>query len=287
MADVIEVSALRKTYGSFSLKDISFSVPKNCITGFIGINGAGKSTTIKSMLNLIGREKGQVRFWGMDLKEHEQEIKNRIGVVLDNGAFYENLTMNEMKRVIAPAYTSWDEKAYREAMERFSLDPRQRISTMSKGMKAKFALVLALSHHADLLIMDEPTSGLDPLIRSDFMKLLLDFMKQDGKSVFFSTHITSDLDRVADMLVLIHDGRIIFQEEKDLLLERHKSIKGPLQWLTTEIKEQFLTLDESGYGFSGICKDFGELKPKSEALIVEKPRIEDVMLAYIGGDKNA
>ena len=286
MANVIEVSALRKTYGAFSLHDISFSVPENCITGFIGVNGAGKSTTIKSILNLIKTESGHVQFWGLDMSTHEQEIKNRIGVVLDDGAFYEDLTMGEMKRIIAPAYTSWDDAAYKALMEQFSLNPKQKISTLSKGMKVKYALALALSHHADLLIMDEPTSGLDPLIRSELMKMLLDFMKQDGKSVFFSTHITSDLDRVADMLVLIHDGSIIFQEEKDLLLEKHKIVKGPRNLLTPQIREQLLSIDETGYGFIGISKDAGRLKSECPDVLIEKSQIEDVMLAYIGGEKH-
>lgn len=286
MTNVIEVSGLRKTYGAFGLHDISFSVPENCITGFIGVNGAGKSTTIKSILNLIKAESGSVHFWGLDMKTHEQEIKNRIGVVLDDGAFYEDLTMSEMKRIIAPAYTSWDEATYKITMEQFSLNPKQKISTLSKGMRAKYALALALSHHADLLIMDEPTSGLDPLIRSEFMKMLLDFMKQDGKSVFFSTHITSDLDRVADMLVMIHDGNIVFQEEKDLLLEKHKITKGPGNLLTPQVREQFLSLDETGYGFSGISKDATKLKSLCPDVLLEKAQIEDVMLAYIGGEKH-
>lgn len=286
MTNVIEVSDLRKTYGVFGLHDISFSVPENCITGFIGVNGAGKSTTIKSILNLIKSESGSVHFWGMDMKNHEQEIKNRIGVVLDDGAFYEDLTMSEMKRIIAPAYTSWDEATYKITMEQFSLNPKQKISTLSKGMRAKYALALALSHHADLLIMDEPTSGLDPLIRSEFMKMLLDFMKQDGKSVFFSTHITSDLDRVADMLVMIHDGNIVFQEEKDLLLEKHRIAKGPGNLLTPQVREQFLSLDETGYGFSGISKDAAKLKSLCPDVLLEKAQIEDVMLSYIGGKKH-
>lgn len=286
MTNVIEVSGLRKIYSSFGLRDISFSVPENCITGFIGVNGAGKSTTIKSILNLIKTENGSVQFWGMDIKTHEQEIKNRIGVVLDDGAFYEDLTMSEMKRIIAPAYTSWDEATYKTTMEQFSLNPKQKISTLSKGMKAKYALALALSHHADLLIMDEPTSGLDPMIRSEFMKMLLDFMKQDGKSVFFSTHITSDLDRVADMLVMIHDGNIVFQEEKDLLLEKHRIAKGPGNLLTPQVREQFLSLDETGYGFSGVSKDAAKLKALCPDVLLEKAQIEDVMLAYIGGEKH-
>ena len=160
------------------------------------------------------------------LDKHGTELKNRIGVVLDDGGFYEELTMKEMKSIIAPAYSNWNERDYKTYMERFSLNPRQKISTLSKGMRMKFALTLALSHNADLLIMDEPTSGLDPLIRSEFMNILTDYMKQGGKSVFFSTHITSDLDKIADMIILINNGKILLDEEKDTLIDSHRLVKG-------------------------------------------------------------
>lgn len=202
MRNAIEVVNLNKNYGNFSLNNLSFTVPENCITGFIGANGAGKSTTIKSVLRLIRTESASVRFWGMNYSLHEQEIKDRIGVVLDDGAFYDHLTMLQMKNILAPAYSTWNENAFKANMEFFSLNPKQKISTLSKGMRAKYALALALSHDADLLIMDEPTSGLDPLVRREFMNVILDFMKKDGKSVLFSTHIVSDLERVADMLLL-------------------------------------------------------------------------------------
>lgn len=282
MNNVLEVEGLCKSYKSFALHNISFSIPDNCITGFIGVNGAGKSTTIKSVLRLIKPQGGSIRFWGMDIEKHEQEIKNRIGVVLDEGAFYSELSMSEMKRIIAPAYSNWQEADYKVYMEQFSLNPKQKIATLSKGMRAKFALVLALSHNADLLIMDEPTSGLDPLVRSEFMDILLNFMKKDGKSVFFSTHITSDLDRVADMLILINNGNIVFQQDKDLFLDTHRRIKGLTAELSEESKKLFLTLRETAFGFEGVSAQVECVKKLCPSSICERATIEDIMLAYIG-----
>lgn len=281
MNQVLEVTGLNKSYKAFSLQDVSFTVPEGCITGFIGANGAGKSTTIKSLLRLIRTEGGSIRFWGMELSEHEQEIKNRLGVVLDEGAFYESLTMREMKSILAPAYSRWSDADYRQYMERFRLDPKQKISTLSKGMRAKFALVLALSHNADLLIMDEPTSGLDPLVRREVMDILLDFMKQEGKSVFLSTHITSDLDRIADLLILIDSGKIVFQRDKDELLDKHKLVKGGS--LTPEQRSLFLSLREGGYGYEGISRDAEQVRRACPDAVIERATVEEIMLAYLGG----
>ena len=168
-------------------------------------------------------------------------------------------------------------------MNRFDLNPRQKISTLSKGMRMKFSLTLALSHESDLLIMDEPTSGLDPLIRSQLMDILLEFMKKEGKSVFFSTHITSDLDKVADMIILIHDGQIILEEEKDVLLDTFKKIKGDPIELTDEMRKQFLSIQQTEYGYTGITKNSAKIKSNCKNILMEKPTIEDIMLGYIGG----
>lgn len=285
MNNAIEVVNLNKNYENFSLSNVSFTIPENCITGFIGANGAGKSTTIKSILRLIRTDGGCVRFWGMEFDKHEQEIKDRIGVVLDDGSFYDHLTMAQMKNILAPAYSTWNENEFKANMEFFSLNPKQKISTLSKGMKAKYALALALSHDADLLIMDEPTSGLDPLVRREFMSVILDFMKKDGKSVLFSTHIVSDLERVADILLLIDKGKIILQEEKDILLDSHKLIKGKNAEITEDVRSLFLSLTETEYGFEGISKNAEKIKKLCPAAIFERATIEDIMLAYIGGER--
>lgn len=166
MDNILEVSGINKSYDDFSLKDISFYLPEGCITGFVGINGAGKTTTLRSILGLTNNVSGKINFFGMDIKGNESEIKDRIGIVLDDGCFYDELTISEMKSIIAPAYKNWCEQDFIDYLERFELNPKQKINTLSKGMRMKYALALSLSHKAELLIMDEPTSGLDPLVRS-------------------------------------------------------------------------------------------------------------------------
>lgn len=226
MNDILRVKNLNKSYKNFSLTDVSFSLSEGCITGFIGINGAGKTTTLRTILNLAKKDSGNIQFFGLDMDKNEQQIKNRIGVVFDDGCFYEELSMAEMKSILASAYTDWSEQDFKHYMDMFSLDPKRKINTLSKGMKMKYALTLALAHNAELLIMDEPTSGLDPLSRSQLLNVLNDYMENGGKGVLFSTHITSDLDKIADMLIMIHNGRIAFQEEKDFLLDNYRIIKG-------------------------------------------------------------
>lgn len=286
MNKVLEVRGLRKDYGNFALQDVSFSLHEGCITGFIGINGAGKTTTIKSILGLALKDSGSIKFFGKEFCENERELKNKIGVVLDDGCFYDDITLKEMKSIIAPAYSNWDEGAFRNNIDRFGLSLNQKISTLSKGMRMKYAISLALSHHADLLIMDEPTSGLDPLIRNELMSILLEFMKEKGKSVFFSTHITSDLDKVADELILIDSGRIIFIEEKDTLLDTHALVKGDKTLLNDSIRKYFLRLRETEYGFEGITNSKGNLHKELRDVIIERPTIEEIMLGYIGGNRD-
>lgn len=278
---VLEVNNLTKTYGKKQiLNQVQFQIYEGCITGFIGINGAGKTTTIKSLLGLIKPEQGEIKIFGMDLKEHEKEIKERIGVVFDNGYLYDDLSILDMKRILASAYKDWDEGKFQNFMERFSLNTKEKIRNLSKGMRMKCALAYALSHHADLLIMDEPTSGLDPRVRKQLLDILKEFVEEEGKSVFFSTHITNDLDKVADEIVMIHEGKILFQEEKDSLLDKHALVKGDKKWLDQNTRGFFLNLEEKGFHFEGITdhrKQIRELMPEA---VIEKPNMEDIMLAY-------
>lgn len=285
MNDILTVNGLNKSYGNFSLKDVTFSLPEGCITGFIGVNGAGKTTTLRTLLGLTSKLSGNIQFFGLDMDKNERQIKDRIGIVLDDGCFYDELSLAEMKSVISSAYTSWSEQDFRRYMDVFSLDPRQKINTLSKGMKMKYALALALSHNAELLIMDEPTSGLDPLIRSQLLKTLTEYMGNGGKGVFFSTHITSDLDKIADMLIMIDNGRIVFQEEKDTLLDTYRIVKGDSRSLSTDVRKLFLSISETDFGFTGITKQISKVRSYIPDVMVERPTIEDIMLGNIGGEK--
>lgn len=283
MNDLLTVRGLTKNFDRFALQELSFSLPEGCITGFIGANGAGKTTTLRAILDLIHKDSGEVRIFDLDMATNTRAIKDRIGVVLDNGGFYDELSLNEMKRIIAPAYSQWSDEDFQRWLEHFRLDSHQQIATLSRGMRMKFALALALSHNAELLIMDEPTSGLDPKIRRQLLSALQTFMENGGKGVFFSTHITSDLDKIADYLVMIDDGRILFQEDKDTLLDTHRIIKGDRTALTAETRALFLSLEETVYGFTGLtCAP--EALDAFPGALVERPTVEDIMLAYMKGD---
>lgn len=286
MDNILEVNGLVKRYPAFSLDSVSFSLPEGCVTGFIGANGAGKTTTIRSILNLAHKDAGTIKIFGLDAEEHEKEIKDRIGIIMDGSYFYNDLSMRDMKSIIAPAYSKWSDADYQSYMDKFDLDPKQKISTLSSGMRMKYALVLALSHQAELLIMDEPTSGLDPLVRSQFLEIIKEYMKNGGKGVFFSTHITSDLDKIADMLILINGGKIIFQRNKDDLLDTFRTVKGNTTALNDQNKKLIRGLRVSAFGFTGITDQVPEIKKEMPDVLLEKASIEDIMLAYIGGDND-
>ncbi|MFT5872597.1 MAG: ABC-2 type transport system ATP-binding protein [Clostridium sp.] len=286
MKNILEVNGLKKDFGDFYLDNVSFSLQEGCITGFIGINGAGKTTTIKSILGLVLKDAGSIKLFGKEIDKNEREMKNRIGVVLDEGYFYEDMTLKEMKIIIAAAYSNWDEVVFKGYIHRFKLKLNKKISTLSKGMRMKYSIALALSHHADLLIMDEPTSGLDPLVRNELMDILLEFMREKGKSVFFSTHITSDLDKVADVLLLIDNGKIVFNEEKDMLLDNHGLVKGDKTLINEQTRKLFLTLHETGYSFEGVTNKKSVVRAQMKGVVIERPTIEDIMLTYVGGNED-
>lgn len=248
MNKALEVSGLNKSLGSFRLKDVSFSLEFGCITGFVGANLTA--------------------------------VKNRLGFVLDEGCLYDCLTITEMKNLVASSYSDWDDGEFRRRLRQFSLDPRQKIATLSRGMRMKLALSLALSHHADLLIMDEPTSGLDPLVRSELPDTLLEYMKTGDKCVLFSTHIVSDLERVADALIFIDQGEIILQEDKDVLLDTHRIVKGDKDKLSEQTRTLFMDLRQTAYGFEGLTDDAEAVRRQIPDALIERASIEDIFLGY-------
>ncbi|NME96413.1 ABC transporter ATP-binding protein [Clostridium cochlearium] len=281
MEDILTVSGVSKSFSNFHLDKASFSIKENCITGFLGKNGAGKTTLIKIILDLIKKDGGKITFFSGKFKNDSEAIKNRIGVVLDDGFYYDTLTLNEMKNLIASSYKYWDDKKYKKFLDRFGLNPKQSISTLSKGMKLKYSLALALSHEADLLIMDEPTSGLDPKIRKELMEILLEFVEEKGKSAFFSTHITSDLERCADEIIIINNGKIIKQSSKDDLIDSYRIVKGTLKDLESIKKEKINMLHKTNYGFTGITSDFKKIKIENPNIVIERATLEDIFLSIV------
>ena len=223
---VLNVRNLCKTYPSFSLQNVSFSMEKGTIMGLIGKNGAGKTTTLKSILQIIKPDSGEISLFGMDGNAHETAIRERIGFVSGSAGYYPMKTVRQIAAVTKNFYPSWDEDAYRQYLRRFSLDENKKVRELSEGMKVKFQLALALSHRAELLILDEPTSGLDPVSRDDLLEVFLSLCEDRGVCVLFSTHVTSDLEKCADTVTYLQNGRMLACEEKERLLQRYRVYRG-------------------------------------------------------------
>src|SRR5690554_3135068 len=282
MSVILEVNNLSKEYKDFTLKDISFSLERGYIMRFIGPNGAGKSTTIKLIMNLLKKDGGIIKVFGLDNIKNEIEVKEKIGFVYDQNYYYDELTIEEMKKVIAPFYNNWDDKLYNKYLKLFELDSSKKIKNLSKGMQMKFSLVMALSHHAELLIMDEPTSGLDPVVRREILQVLLEIMQDEKKGIFFSTHITSDLEKVADYITFINRGKIVLSTTKDYLLENYGLVKGKKELLKQAEVNSLIGIKENKFGFEALTKDRAKArKIYGNKVIIDKPTLEDIMFFQI------
>lgn len=285
MSAILEVKNLKKNFKDFGLKNVSFTLEKGFIMGFIGPNGSGKSTTIKLIMNLLKRDSGEIKIFGMDNIKDEIQIKNKIGFVYDENYFYEELNITEMKGMIAPFYSEWDDGLFNKYIKDFELPTKKKIKELSKGMKMKFSLAISLSHNAQLLIMDEPTSGLDPIIRNELLDILSYLIQDENKGIFFSTHITSDLDKIADYVTFINKGEIIFSTEKDEIVENYGLIKGPKELLDGDIRKNFVGIKENQFGFEGLVRDKKLARRLFEdKVVIDKPSLEDVMLYFSRGN---
>lgn len=279
MENVIRLENVWKSFNGFQLQDVSFTIKKGYVTGFIGQNGAGKTSTIKLILNLLKKDAGSIEIFGLDHQQHEQEIKERIGFVFADNHFYEHISILDMKQVIAPFYKNWDDAIFETYIHRFELPKKRKIKHLSKGMKMKLSLALALAHHAELIIMDEPTSGLDPVFRHELLDILQEIMEDEQKTIFFSTHITSDLEYIADYITFIHQGKVIFSEAQDTVLDSYRLIKGSKELLDTDTRQMFLGLRETSVGFEGLALNSAELQQAFEHLcITEIPTLEEIMV---------
>ena len=285
MENVLEVKSLRKEYKDFALKDISFRLPRGFIMGLIGPNGAGKTTIIKLIMNLIRRKAGEIKVFGMDNREHEAEIKSRIGFVYEVPCFFEDVLLKDIKASFAPFYVKWDENVFLALMEEFELPMTKKFKHLSQGMKTKFALALALSHDADFIIMDEPTTGLDPVFRRELLEKLSRMIQDEKKSVLFSTHITSDLDRIADYITFIRDGEIVLSCDKDELLENWGIVRAGRELLDDEYRPYFKSIRAGEYGVNALTSNAREARKKFPSdVVIEKPTLEDLMVFMEEGD---
>lgn len=277
MNNSLEVRELNKSYDRFSLKNVSFELPTGYIMGFIGPNGAGKTTTIKSILNIINYQSGTIKLFGMDSKTNASQINEQLGVVMDSPFYADDWTMTDVEHAVSPFYSRWNAETYNSLLNKFNIDRKKRVKELSRGMKVKLMMAVALSHDAKLLILDEPTSGLDPVARDELCDMLSGFVADEGKSVLFSTHITADLEKIADYITFIMDGQVVFSGLKDDMLEKFVSVKGGLNEINTEHRNLIVGLREHSTGFEGMANasDINRL-PKS--LLFEPVTLEEIII---------
>lgn len=281
MNSLLEVRGFCKKYDTFTLNNVSFDVPSGYIMGFIGPNGAGKTTTIKLILNIISGSSGTVRFLGEELGIAKNE---QIGVVMDTPMYVEDWKLGDVEKAISPFYPGWDTRQYAGYLNQFGLDPKKKVKELSRGMKVKLQIAVALSHGARFLLLDEPTSGLDPVARDEICDLLRAFVADENRSVLFSTHITTDLDKTADYITFILDGSIMFTGEKDTLLEKYARVTGGLGDLDAAQKKLVIGYREHGTGFEGMIEtaNVGQL-PRS--IIIEEISLDEIIIHMNRGTK--
>ncbi len=285
MGPALEIRGLSKDYGDFRLKDVSFTVPRGYVCGLIGPNGAGKTTVIKIILNLIRRDGGEVRMFGLDNIRDEVAVKSRIGFVHDTPRFYEHLSLRRVRDTVAPFYPKWDDALFDRLLREFDLPPGKRFSRLSRGMRTKFALALALSHDADMLILDEPTSGLDPVFRRRLLEMLRGVIQDEGKAVLFSTHITSDLERIADYITFIHDGAVVFSSSRDEVFETWGVVKGGSELDAPGTRELFRGVRRGEYGVQALTDDIpGARRRLGRDAVIERASLEDIMFYLTRGN---
>ena len=283
MNDALIVSGLTKTYKDFMLNGVSFSVPCGSIVGLIGENGAGKSTTINAVLGLIQKEAGSICVLGKE--QPDNEIKEQIGVVFDGNNYPEIFSTRKLNRVMKDIYHSWEEHTFLNLLKKFSLPTDKPIKQFSKGMKMKLAIAVALSHNSKLLILDEATSGLDPVIRDDILDILLDFAQDETHSILISSHITTDLEKIADYIVFIHEGQVVFSKLKDELIEQYGIIKcGAAQFEALD-KLDIIVYRKMDYEWQVLVADRAAMKKKYPKTLIDSVSIDEIMLLYVKGER--
>ena len=272
---------------NFAIKDISFSIPEGSIVGFIGENGAGKSTTMNCILNVIRRDSGTIEIFGREMTDEDIDIRENIGVVYDSNNFPEYLTAKQLADILGRIYSKWDDFCFEQFLRRFGLPESQRIKTYSRGMSMKLAIAVALSHDSKLLILDEATSGLDPIMRDEILDVLLEFVKQENHSILLSSHITSDLEKIADYIVFIHNGEIILNKTKDELIYEYGVIRCSENDFHNILSEDILSSMKKDYQIDVLIKNRKLIEKKYKNLIVDSVSLDEIMLLLVKGERNA
>lgn len=283
--DAIKVEHLCKTYSDFKLQDVTFALQEGCIMGLIGENGAGKSTTIKAILNLIRKESGTITVLGRDSVADQRTINEQIGVAFESSHFHDNLRVHEISKIMSKIYPCWDEKLFQSYQKQLNLPTQKYVKEYSRGMKMKLSIAAALAHHPKLLILDEATSGLDTVVRDEILDIFLAFIEDGEHSVLLSSHITSDLEKIADYITFLHQGKVVFSEEKDRLLDD----MGVLR-CSRELLEQMRGLPIVGcrnhsYGAEALISQKKLMKSKYPDLVIDDADLDQIMLFYVKGEQ--
>lgn len=285
--NAIEVKNITKHYDRFKLDKVSFNVPSGSIMGFVGENGAGKTTTIKAILDLIHTDEGSIGIWGKSSKNLPKDIKAKIGVVFDGSNLHESLTTDNINLIMKDIYPNWDSQVFFDYLDKFKLPKNKRIKEFSRGMKMKLSIAIALSHNSKLLILDEATSGLDPMIRDEILDIFMDFIQDEEHTIFFSSHIISDIEKIADYVTFIHEGKIVFSENKDDLIYRHGVIRCRKEDIQKIDPSFVVGIRQSKFGAEVMIKNVDEFKRKTREFVPEKTSVEEIMLFISRGKESA
>ena len=283
--NAIEIKGITKKYDGFTLDNVSFEIPKGSIMGFIGQNGAGKSTTIRSLLNIIPVNSGEIKILGLDHLKNEKEIKERIAVVFDELPFHDIFNAKDMSRIFEGIYPKWNRNEYVRYLDRFQLPRKKKIGEFSKGMKMKLQIACALSHEAELLVMDEPTSGLDPVVRDEILRIFMEYLEDGERSILMSSHITSDLEKIADSITYIDRGKILLSGYKDEILESHGVIKCSKEQLAEIDPADIVSARVNAFGAEVMVSDREKASYKYSGLMLDPTSLEEIMLYYVNRDK--
>ena len=283
--NAIEIKGLTKKYDGFTLDDISFDVPKGSVMGFIGQNGAGKTTTIKAIFNIISRDAGTIKVLGLDNIENEYEIKEDVAAVFDELPFHEDFNAKQISIVLSNVFKNWDNEKFKELLTRFALPEKKKIKQFSKGMKMKLQIATALSHDAKLLIMDEATTGLDPVVRNEILDIFREYLQDGERSILMSSHITSDLEKIADCVTFIDKGKILLSGYKDDILDTHGLLKCSKADYENIDKEDIISARITDFGVDAMVSDRVMCNKKYSGVVIDKTTLEEIMLFYVNRDK--
>lgn len=283
--NAIEIQGLTKRFDGFTLDGVSFNVPKGSIMGFIGQNGAGKSTTINALLGIIRPDGGELKMFGMDVKSHEQEIKKNISAVFDELPFHEQLNAKMLDKMLRHIFQNWSSETFFNYLERFQLPVKKKFKDFSKGMKMKLQIAAALSHGAKLLIMDEATTGLDPVVRNEILDIFLEYLQDEENSILMSSHITSDLEKIADSVTFIDKGKILLTGYKDDILASHGIMKLSKADYANVDKADFISARVTDLGAELMISDRAKCERKYSGAVIDPTTLDDIMVYYVNRDK--